>query len=311
MQAHLLMQRGSSPFERGTPVFCSACAAQRSFRKPFGSDPQPSGGCKTYIAVSVQKRLRVHPSVSSAQLTPAEIVCCRVATAYACRTAWPVAHLRLLSTGLSVSMLQCKSSLSRLVRTSASGNGSRLQALLHTPHRGFAAEPAASEEESQELTLKVNAYKGHRLDSLPDTSVTTSKTELLQFFRDMYTMRRMELQADNLYKQKLARGFLHLADGPLHWLSITAWAVSRQVFRLDPTPEVAAGQEAVPVGIEAAVTYKDSLIQSYRDHCTAVARGVTVRQCPTIPHHTICMSFNWACTWPAVACYQHTHTHMQ
>ena len=133
-------------------------------------------------------------------------------------------------------MLQCKHSLSRLVRTTASGSSSRLQALLHNPHRGFAAEPAASEEESQELTIKVNAYKGHRLDSLPDTSVTTSKAELLQFFRDMYTMRRMELQADNLYKQKLARGFLHLADGALHLLSVTAWRP--QVFRLDPTHDL-------------------------------------------------------------------------
>lgn len=32
-------------------------------------------------------------------------------------------------------------------------------------------------------------------------------------FRTMFLMRRMELSADMLYKQKLARGFLHLGDG--------------------------------------------------------------------------------------------------
>merc|ERR1719502_2579364 len=89
----------------------------------------------------------------------------------------------------------------------------------------------------------------HRLDP-PSQTVETTKEELVGMFRTMYMMRRLEIAADMLYKGKFIRGFCHLYDG----------------------------QEAVCVGIEAALTYDDSIITSYRDHCWHIARTADKEQ---------------------------------
>ena len=53
----------------------------------------------------------------------------------------------------------------------------------------------------------------HKLDEAPATEVVMTRDEGLQYYRTMQIIRRMELKADQLYKQKIIRGFCHLYDG--------------------------------------------------------------------------------------------------
>jgi len=73
-----------------------------------------------------------------------------------------------------------------------------------------------------------------------------SSEELLGFFREMLLIRRFEEKAGQLYGMGLIGGFCHLY----------------------------IGQEAVVVGMEAALRPQDSVITSYRDHGHMIARGM-------------------------------------
>jgi len=87
-------------------------------------------------------------------------------------------------------------------------------------------------------------FIGHKLET-PNPATTASKEELLSYYKDMSIIRRMETTASEAYRSKSIRGFLHLYSG----------------------------QEAVAVGMKAALDGNDSLITAYRCHGWAYVWG--------------------------------------
>ena len=72
------------------------------------------------------------------------------------------------------------------------------------------------------------------------------RARLQQLWEQMLRIRRFEARCVELYQAQRIRGFLHLCDG----------------------------QEAVAVGLAAALEPRDALVATYREHGLALARGV-------------------------------------
>eukprot|EP01125_Pyxidicula_operculata_P011111 TRINITY_DN3626_c0_g1_i1.p1 TRINITY_DN3626_c0_g1~~TRINITY_DN3626_c0_g1_i1.p1 ORF type:complete len:391 (+),score=106.60 TRINITY_DN3626_c0_g1_i1:67-1239(+) len=90
-------------------------------------------------------------------------------------------------------------------------------------------------------SIKINFDKPHKtylLDKGPKSYTTTTREELLDYFRQMTLIRRVEMACDLAYQKKQIRGFLHLYNG----------------------------QEAVCVGLESQLTPEDHVIMAYRCH---------------------------------------------
>lgn len=105
---------------------------------------------------------------------------------------------------------------------------------------------------TEKITLDISKPLGYvDIDaSLFPTTATTTKEELLKYFKELNIMRRMEIASDELYKNKQIRGFCHLY----------------------------IGQESIALGMDEALTFEDPLITAYREHCQAYMRGFTPHQ---------------------------------
>ncbi|GJQ79977.1 hypothetical protein Trydic_g9454 [Trypoxylus dichotomus] len=102
---------------------------------------------------------------------------------------------------------------------------------------------------TETATFETEPFKLHKLDDGPSTTVSLTKPDALDMFTKMQTIRYMETCiGDLLLNEKVIRGFCHLY----------------------------IGQEAVCVGIKAALRPNDSAITAYRAHGWTYTMGVPV-----------------------------------
>jgi hypothetical protein len=75
-------------------------------------------------------------------------------------------------------------------------------------------QPTQKPTTSAPFTVRLHddSFRGYKTET-PGLDVEVSKEMLIDMYQKMTVMRRMEMAADALYKQKLIRGFCHLAIG--------------------------------------------------------------------------------------------------
>ena len=61
----------------------------------------------------------------------------------------------------------------------------------------------------QEATFDYHPYELHRLETGPETSTLLTREEVLKYYHQMVSIRRIETAAANLYNEKEIRGFCH------------------------------------------------------------------------------------------------------
>ncbi|RKO97163.1 hypothetical protein CXG81DRAFT_17676 [Caulochytrium protostelioides] len=111
---------------------------------------------------------------------------------------------------------------------------------------GLATEATSKTGDNEEFTFELgpDSFLTHNCD-MPALTTTATRGELLDMYRTMSQIRRLETVSDQLYKSKLIRGFCHLSTG----------------------------QEAVAAGMEAECNEGDAIITAYRCHGFTLTRG--------------------------------------
>ncbi|XP_063895404.1 probable pyruvate dehydrogenase E1 component subunit alpha, mitochondrial isoform X2 [Helicoverpa armigera] len=100
----------------------------------------------------------------------------------------------------------------------------------------------------KEATFEIKPFKLHKLDKGPATKATLTSEDALKLYENLAMLRRIETASGNLYREKIIRGFCHLYSG----------------------------QEAVAVGMRAAMREVDSVITAYRCHGWTHLMGASV-----------------------------------
>jgi pyruvate dehydrogenase E1 component alpha subunit len=75
------------------------------------------------------------------------------------------------------------------------------------------------------VRLHEDTFQGYKTET-PSLEVEVNKDMLIGMYQKMTLMRRMEMAADALYRQKLIRGFCHLATGQVRSSSSLALSIT-------------------------------------------------------------------------------------